>query len=71
MTFRHAPISVEVCSAYFILSIESESPKIKHGLLVNFGKHIAKQAHSLCEEAMKTYHSDGNLPNRQLFRCCA
>ena len=70
LSFRELFCDIDVQSTYFTLTLDSETPKVKHGLLVNFGKTIAKQAHELCEEAMRTYQSDKHPPSRQLFRCC-
>ena len=70
LSFRELFCDIDVQSTYFTLTLDSETPKVKHGLLVNFGKTIAKQAHGLCEEGMRTYQSDKHPPSRQLFRCC-
>ena len=70
LSFRELFCDIDVQSTYFTLTLDSDTPKVKHGLLVNFGKTIAKQAHGLCEEAMRTYQSDKHPPSRQLFRCC-
>jgi len=70
LSFREIFYDIDVQSSYFTLTLDSETPKIKHGLLVNFGKTIAKQARGLCVEAMRTYQSDKHPPSRQLFRCC-
>ena len=45
------------------------SEKIKHGLLVNFGKNIARQVSSLCASAMRVYPNEKHKPSRQLFHC--
>ncbi|MBS0893262.1 hypothetical protein JK211_04350 [Tatumella sp. JGM130] len=70
LSFRELFCDIDVQSTYFTLTLDSDTPKVKHGLLVNFGKTIAKQTHGLCEEAMRTYQSDKHPPSRQLFRCC-
>ena len=67
MTFRQALISVEVSSTYFTPCNENDSPKIKHSLLVNFGK----PTQSLCDDATRTDQSNRNPPDSQLFRYCA
>ena len=43
--------------------------KIKHGLLVNFGKNIARQVSSLCASAMRVYPNEKHKPSSQLFHC--
>ncbi|AOR18138.1 hypothetical protein [Escherichia coli] len=47
----------------------SSVKKIKHGLLVNFGKNIARQVSSLCASAMRVYPNEKHKPSRQLFHC--
>ena len=40
----------------------TDSEKIKHGLLVNFGKNIARQVSSLCASAMQVYPNEKHFP---------
>ncbi|AUA41974.1 hypothetical protein DXT10_23855 [Escherichia coli] len=47
----------------------SSVKKINHGLLVNFGKNIARQVSSLCASAMRVYPNEKHKPSRQLFHC--
>ncbi|OYI98683.1 hypothetical protein CI741_14320, partial [Klebsiella pneumoniae subsp. pneumoniae] len=47
----------------------TDSEKIKHGLLVNFGKNIARQVSSLCASAMRVYPNEKHKPSSQLFHC--
>ncbi|MBC9223407.1 hypothetical protein IBK32_17185, partial [Escherichia coli] len=43
ITFGNDLIEVIVYQFSFVISIRAEGEKIKHGLLVNFGKNIARQ----------------------------
>ena len=47
----------------------TDGEKIKHGLLVNFGKNIARQVSSLCASAMRVYPNEKHKPSSQLFHC--
>ncbi|WP_223825986.1 hypothetical protein, partial [Enterobacter asburiae] len=69
ITFGNDLIEVIVYQFSFIISIRAEGEKIKHGLLVNFGKNIARQVSSLCASAMRFYPNEKYKPSRQLFRC--
>ncbi|MFV0549690.1 MAG: hypothetical protein ACK5M5_13350 [Limnobaculum xujianqingii] len=60
---------VRVKQFSFTISIDSPTEKIKHGLLVNFGKCIARQVSGLCASAMKIYPNIKHKPSRQLFKC--
>ncbi|MDJ7594984.1 hypothetical protein LD613_04875 [Salmonella enterica] len=69
VTFVNDLTDITVYQFSFIISIRTDGEKIKHGLLVNFGKNIAKQVSSLCESAMRFYPNEKHKPSRQLFRC--
>ena len=69
ITFGNDLIEVIVYQFSFVISIRAEGEKIKHGLLVNFGKNIARQVSSLCASAMRVYPNDQHKPSRQLFHC--
>ncbi|HBM0491827.1 hypothetical protein ACS4XW_22560 [Escherichia coli] len=69
ITFGNDLIEVIVYQFSFIISIRAEGEKIKHGLLVNFGKNIARQVSSLCASAMRVYPNEKHKPSRQLFHC--
>ncbi|MRT12974.1 hypothetical protein GJV07_11800 [Enterobacteriaceae bacterium RIT711] len=69
MSFRELLIDLKISQHNFIISIKSPTSRIKHGVLVNFGKNIARQAASLCATAMKVYPNDKHLPSHQLFNC--
>lgn len=69
VTFGNDLTDITVYQFSFIISIRTDGEKIKHGLLVNFGKNIAKQVSSLCESAMRFYPNEKHKPSRQLFRC--
>lgn len=47
----------------------TDGEKIKHGLLVNLGKNIARQVSSLCASAMRVYTNEKHKPSSQLFHC--
>ena len=69
ITFGNDLIEVIVYQFSFVISIRAEGEKIKHGLLVNFGKNIARQVSSLCASAMRVYPNEKHKPSRQLFHC--
>ena len=66
VTFGNDLTDITVYQSSFIIT---DSEKIKHGLLVNFGKHIARQVSSLCTSAMRVYPNEKHKPSRQLFHC--
>ncbi|WP_165470055.1 hypothetical protein, partial [Escherichia coli] len=53
VTFGNDLTDITVYQFSFIISIRADGEKIKHGLLVNFGKNIARQVSSLCASAMR------------------
>ncbi|MEH4622615.1 MULTISPECIES: hypothetical protein [Phytobacter] len=69
VTFGNDLADITVYQFSFIISIRTDGEKIKHGLLVNFGKNIARQVSSLCASAMRFYPNEKHKPSRQLFRC--
>lgn len=69
VTFGNDLIEVIVYQFSFVIKVRTNSEKIKHGLLVNFGKNIAKQVSSLCLSAMRMYPNANHKPSYQLFRC--
>ena len=69
VTFGNDLADITVYQFIFIISIRTDGEKIKHGLLVNFGKNIARQVSSLCASAMRVYPNEKHKPSRQLFRC--
>ncbi|CAM6530929.1 Cytoplasmic protein [Klebsiella quasipneumoniae subsp. similipneumoniae] len=69
ITFGNDLIEVIVYQFSFVISIRAEGEKIKHGLLINFGKNIARQVSSLCASAMRVYPNEKHKPSRQLFHC--
>lgn len=69
VTFGNDLADITVYQSSFIISIRADGKKIKHGLLVNFGKNIARQVSSLCESAMRVYPNEKHKPSRQLFHC--
>ena len=69
VTFGNDLTDITVYQFSFIISIRADGEKIKHGLLVNFGKNIARQVSSLCASAMRFYPNEKHKPSRQLFRC--
>ncbi len=69
VTFGNDLADIKVYQSSFIISIRADGEKIKHGLLVNFGKNIARQVSSLCASAMRVYPNEKHKPSRQLFRC--
>jgi len=69
ITFGNDLIKVIVYQFSFVIRVRTNDEKIKHGLLVNFGKNIARQVSSLCESAMRVYSNEKHKPSRQLFRC--
>ncbi|MEQ9900393.1 hypothetical protein ABRP59_12220 [Pectobacterium punjabense] len=69
VTFGNDLTDITVYQFSFIISVRTDDEKIKHGLLVNFGKNIARQVSSLCESAMRFYPNKKHKPSRQLFRC--
>lgn len=69
VTFGNDLTEIAVYQFSFIISIRTDGEKIKHGLLVNFGKSIARQVSSLCTSAMRVYTNEKHKPSRQLFRC--
>ncbi|HCJ6301578.1 hypothetical protein OGV67_14410 [Citrobacter sp. CK188] len=69
ITFGNDLIEVIVYQFSFIISVKTDGEKIKHGLLVNFGKNIARQVSSLCLSAMRMYPNANHKPSYQLFRC--
>jgi hypothetical protein len=62
ITFGNDLIEVIVYQFSFVIKVRTNSEKIKHGLLVNFGKNIAKQVSSLCESAMRFYPMKNTSP---------
>ncbi|TBL68629.1 hypothetical protein [Hafnia alvei] len=68
-TFGDDVVGISVHEFSFIISINTPHNKIKHGLLVNFGKKIATQVSSLCASAMRIYPNIKHKQSRQLFRC--
>lgn len=69
VTFGNDLTDVFVYQFSFIIRVRTDSEKIKHGLLVNFGKNIARQVSSLCASAMRVYPNEKHKPSRQLFHC--
>lgn len=69
VTFGNDLTDIIVYQFSFIISVKTDGEKIKHGLLVNFGKNIARQVSSLCASAMRFYPNEKHKPSRQLFRC--
>lgn len=69
VTFGNDLTDIIVYQFSFIISVKTNGEKIKHGLLVNFGKNIARQVSSLCASAMRFYPNEKHKPSRQLFRC--
>lgn len=69
VTFGNALTDVFVYQFSFIIRVRTDSDEIKHGLLVNFGKNIARQVSSLCASAMRYYPNEKHKPSHQLFRC--
>lgn len=69
VTFGNDLTDIIVYQFSFIISVKTDSEKIKHGLLVNFGKNIARQVSSLCASAMRFYPNEKHKPSSQLFRC--
>ncbi|HGW1696557.1 TPA: hypothetical protein ACNPVF_000787 [Escherichia coli] len=69
VTFGNVLTDIIVYQFSFIISVRTDGEKIKHGLLVNFGKNIARQVSSLCASAMRFYPNEKHKPSRQLFRC--
>lgn len=69
VTFGDDLTDITVYQSSFIISIRADGEKIKHGLLVNFGKNIARQVSSLCASAMRVYPNEKHKPSRQLFHC--
>lgn len=69
VTFSNDLTDIIVYQFSFIISVKTDDEKIKHGLLVNFGKNIARQVSSLCASAMRFYPNKKYKPSRQLFRC--
>jgi hypothetical protein len=69
VTFGNDLTGIVIYQFSFIIRVRTNDEKIKHGLLVNFGKNIARQVSSLCECAMRFYPNEKHKPSRQLFRC--
>ncbi|MCU6224236.1 hypothetical protein [Morganella morganii] len=69
VTFGNDLADITIYHFSFIIRIRTDGENIKHGLLVNFGKNIAKQVSSLCASAMRVYPNEKHKPSRQLFRC--
>ena len=69
VTFGNDLTDITVYQSSFIISVKTDGEKIKHGLLVNFGKNIARQVSSLCASAMRVYANEKHKPSRQLFHC--
>ncbi|SKA00270.1 hypothetical protein SAMN03097723_2746 [Pantoea eucalypti] len=69
ITFGNDLADLTVYQFSFIINVITDREKIKHGLLVNFGKNIARQVSSLCAFAMRSYSNDKHKPSCQLFRC--
>ncbi|MEB2718720.1 hypothetical protein VC186_13080 [Citrobacter portucalensis] len=69
VTFGNDLADITVYQFSFIISIRTDGEKIKHGLLINFGKNIARQVSSLCASAMRFYPNEKHKPSCQLFRC--
>lgn len=69
VTFGNDLTGIVIYQFSFIIRVRTNDEKIKHGLLVNFGKNIARQVSSLCESAMRYYANEKHKPSRQLFRC--
>ena len=69
ITFGNDLIEVIVYQFSFVIKVRTNSEKIKHGLLVNFGKNIARQVSPLCAAAMRIYPNIKHKQSRQLFRC--
>ncbi|WP_370547978.1 hypothetical protein NMD69_15135 [Edwardsiella tarda] len=68
MSFGGDLIDVTINESNFIIQINSIDGKIKHGVLVNFGKNISRQVTNLCSYAMKVYISEKYPVSRQLFK---
>ena len=69
VTFGNDLTGIVIYQFSFIIRVRTNDEKIKHGLLVNFGKNIARQVSSLCASAMRIYPNEKHKPSRQLFRC--
>lgn len=59
---------IAINESYFNISIHTPDGMIQRGLLINFGKTLAKQTPQLCQLAMKTYKSSKHPPSKQLFK---
>lgn len=69
VTFGNDLTDISIYQFSFIIKVRIDGEKIKHGLLVNFGKNIARQVSPLCATAMRVYPNEKHKPSRQLFRC--
>lgn len=69
VTFGNDLTDISIYQFSFIIKVRTDGDKIKHGLLVNFGKNIARQVSSLCLSAMRMYPNANHKPSYQLFRC--
>jgi len=69
VTFRNDLTNINIYQFSFIMKVRTDGEKMKHGLLVNFGKYIARQVSSLCASAMRFYPNEKYKPSHQLFRC--
>ncbi|EMX9181038.1 hypothetical protein AAH354_003533 [Citrobacter sedlakii] len=69
VTFGNDLKDISIYQFSFIIKVRTDGEKIKHGLLVNFGKNIARQVSSLCASAMRVYPNEKHKPSRQLFYC--
>ncbi|HHA1258585.1 TPA: hypothetical protein ACOEEM_003261 [Enterobacter asburiae] len=69
VTFGNDLKDISIYQFSFIIKVRTDGEKIKHGLLVNFGKNIARQVSSLCASAMRVYPNEKHKPSHQLFHC--
>jgi hypothetical protein len=68
ITFRDKLYDIVINESYFNIKIRTLDGTIRRGLLINFGKVLAKQTPQLCQSAMKTYKSSKHPLSRQLFK---
>lgn len=69
VTFCNNLADISIYQLSFIIKVRTDGEEIKHGLLVNFGKNIARQVSSLCASEKRLYPNGKHNPNRQIFRC--
>lgn len=66
--FKSNLSDIVINESYFNIDIRTLDGAIQRGLLINFGKILAKQMPQLCRLAMKIYKSNKHPPSRQLFK---